>query len=120
MSYDYHLLRLRAPAARLNDLRHEIVRWDDWYQEGRRILSRTFAEVDWSEGDSGFRGTVNDPSSARLEIALLRGDLTSVFVHGSHHRDQRDFVRRVAAALEATAFDCQTGRAVTAPEPGRT
>lgn len=112
MSYDYHLLRLREPAACLNDLGHGVVVKADWYDEGREILKRTFPGFEWNEDASGVRGDVRDASSARLEIALQRGEITSVFVHGSHHEDQREFVRRLAAVLRATAFDCQTGQAI--------
>jgi hypothetical protein len=60
--------------------------------------------------------------SVRLYAAGLRrtvsgsgNDFTNIFVHGSFHADQRAAIQALAAALDATAFDIQTGLALPSP-----
>lgn len=112
MSYDFMLLRLRRPAARLNDLAKEHVVHADDYEAWRDVLRARFPRIEWRESADTMRG--QDPDvSARFEIALRRSDdFTHLFVHGSFHADQRAAVQALAAALDATAFDIQTGLAL--------
>jgi hypothetical protein len=112
MSYDYLLLRVREPVRCLNELTQEIVSAKDWYDEAREILRVTFPELHWSEEPMRTRGDGSHLETVRLEIVLVRAEITRVFVHGSFHADQREFVRRLSAALATTAFDCQTGQAL--------
>jgi hypothetical protein len=39
-----------------------------------------------------MRADAGHLGSGRLEISLVRGDVTSIFVHGSFRADQRAFV----------------------------
>ena len=112
MSYDYLLLRVQEPARSLNDLTQEMVSAKDWYDEGREILRSTFPEFHWTEDAMRTHGDGNHLGTVRLDVVLARAAITHVFVHGSSHADQREFVRRVSAALGTTAFDVQTAQAL--------
>ncbi len=115
MSYDFMLLRLRKPAARLNDLAKEQVVQGDYHEAWREILRARFPRIEWEETADTMRGQDPD-ASARFDISLRRDDdFTNLFVHGSFHADQRAAIQALAAALDATAFDVQTGLALPPP-----
>jgi hypothetical protein len=112
MSYNYHLLRLRRPASCLNDLTDEHLAFGDWYEAWREILRASFPAFSWSETSETMRGRSLD--GPRFEISLTRdAAFTNVIVSASFHSDQQEAIKALAAALGATAFDVQTGLALS-------
>jgi hypothetical protein len=114
MSYDYHLLRLRQPAACLNDLDEDRVLAGNWYDAGCKLLRENFPDVIWLDEAQGLHGSGHHLGLGRLDISISEyAGITSVMVNGSFHADQRRFVQRMAEVLSATAFDLQTGESLS-------
>jgi hypothetical protein len=111
MSYDYMIVRLRNPAADINDLSPESCVMGDWLEEGRGLLRERLPELVWQETDGRLSGDGSHLGTGRLSVDLhLFEGLTQVWVVGSHRSDQSDWVRKVAAAVDGVGFDLQTGK----------
>ena len=111
MSYDYMIVRLRQPAACLNDVTPESCVMEDWTEEGRSLLTARLPDLTWEERAGRLTGGGSHLGAGRLDVSIVRHEgLTHVWVHGSHRADQRAFVRRVAEAVGGVAFDTQTGK----------
>jgi hypothetical protein len=113
VSYDYMIVRLRTPAACLNDLSPESCVMEDWLEEGRALLCERLPELAWETKNGRLTGDGSHLGTGRLQVTLDRFEgLTQVWVAGSHRSDQTDFVRRVAEAVGGGGFDTQTGKRV--------
>lgn len=111
MSCDFMIVRLRQPASCLNEITPESCVMDDWTEEGRELLRTGLPELTWEERSGRLTGDGSHLGAFRLDVSIFRHEgLTFVSVFGSHHADQRAFVRRVATVVHGVAFDEQTGK----------
>jgi hypothetical protein len=109
MSYDYCIARVTRPIASAKEFDMDAITSGDWSGDFRRAVERRFPNVVWSAQDYGFYGTVPD-AGGRLGFSCRNTDgRVFVVVNGSFHADQRESLCQLAADMEASLFDAQSG-----------